>query len=146
MIKQTTTIRVRYAETDKMQFVYNGKYLEYFEVGRTELLRQSGLAYSELENQGYQLPLIETGIKFKSPGKYDDLLCIEATVRELFSAKVHIEYRITRQETGELIAEGFTTHMFIKSDTKKPVRPPKIYIEALSPFFEKEISSPENIQ
>jgi len=143
MLKHTTTIRVRYAETDKMQFVYNGKYLEYFEVGRTELLRQFGLAYSELENTGYQLPLIETAIKFKSPGRYDDLLCIEATVKELISAKVHIEYKITRQVTGELIAEGFTTHMFIKSDTKKPVRPPKIYIDALMPYFKKSEAEAE---
>ena len=61
MLTNTTEIRVRYADTDKMQFVYNGKYLEYFEVGRTELLRAAGLAYSEVEKNGYQLPLIEAG-------------------------------------------------------------------------------------
>jgi len=137
MLIHTTTIRVRYADTDKMQFVYNGKYLEYFEVGRTELLRDAGLAYSIIEEEGYQLPLIETGIKFKQPAVYDDLLDIEARVEELYSAKVHIDYRVTRNGTGELIAEGFTTHMFIRSDTKKPTRPPKIYIDSLSPFFEK---------
>ena len=59
MLTHTTTIRVRYADTDKMKFVYNGKYLEYFEVGRTEILRQVGLPYSKLESAGYQLPLIE---------------------------------------------------------------------------------------
>lgn len=135
MLKNKTSIRVRYADTDKMQFVYNGKYLEYFEVGRTELLRASGLSYSEVENAGYQLPLIEAGVKYFSPGKYDDILNIEATVKELFSAKVHIEYRITRDGTDELIAEGFTTHMFINSDTKKAVKPPKIYIDTLKPYF-----------
>ena len=137
MLKHTTTIRVRYAETDKMQFVYNGKYLEYFEVGRTELLRDAGLAYSTIEKEGFQLPLIETGIKFKQPAVYDDLLDIEARVEELYSAKVHIKYRVTRNGTGELIAEGFTTHMFINSETKKPTRPPKVYIDSLSSFFEK---------
>lgn len=138
MLKNTTSIRVRYADTDKMQFVYNGKYLEYFEVGRTELLRSSGLAYSEVERNGYQLPLIEAGVKYFSPGRYDDILNIEATVKELISAKVHIEYKITREGTGELIAEGFTTHMFINAETKKAVRPPKIYVDALKPFFNKD--------
>jgi len=137
MLKNTTSIRVRYADTDKMQFVYNGKYLEYFEVGRTELLRSSGLAYSEIEKTGYQLPLIEAGVKYFSPGKYDDVLNVEAAVKELISPKVHIEYKITRNGTEELIAEGFTTHIFMNAETKKAVRPPKIYVEALKPFFEK---------
>jgi acyl-CoA thioester hydrolase len=138
MLKHTTSVRVRYADTDKMQFVYNGKYLEYFEVGRTELLRSCGLAYSEVENHGYQLPLIEAGLKYYSPGKYDDILLIEAAVKELLSPKVHIEYKITRDGSSELIAEGFTTHIFIRTDTKKAVRPPKIYVDALKPYFVKE--------
>ncbi len=138
MLKNKTSIRVRYADTDKMQFVYNGKYLEYFEVGRTELLRASGLAYSDVEKAGYQLPLIEAGVKYFSPGKYDDVLNIEATVRELFSPKVHIEYCITRNGTGELIAEGFTTHIFMNAETKKAVRPPKIYLDTLKPFFTQD--------
>lgn len=136
MFSHKTTIRVRYADTDKMQFVYNGKYLEYFEVGRTELLRSTGLPYSEVEKAGYQLPLIEAGIKYKNPAVYDDILEIEAAVNELYSPKVHIEYVIRRKNSGELIAEGFTTHIFIKIDTKKAVRPPKIYIEALKKYFD----------
>jgi len=136
MLKHVTTIRVRYADTDKMQFVYNGKYLEYFEVGRTELLRSTGLAYSDLESEGYQLPLIETKLIYKAPATYDDVLEIEATVRELFSAKVHIEYKIRKQGSDEVITEGYTSHMFIKADTKKPTRPPKIYIESLKKYFD----------
>jgi acyl-CoA thioester hydrolase len=138
MLKHTTSIRVRYADTDKMQFVYNGKYLEYFEVGRTELLRSCGLAYSEVEKQGYQLPLIEAGVKYFSPGRYDDVLNIEASVKELYTPKVHIEYKITREGTGELISEGFTTHIFINEETKRAVKPPKIYIDALKQYFTKK--------
>jgi acyl-CoA thioester hydrolase len=137
MLTFTTEVRVRYADTDKMQFVYNGKYLEYFEIGRTELLRSTGLPYAKVEKEGYQLPLIEAGVKYKQPAVYDDLLEIEATLRELYSPKVHIEYVVRRKETKELIAEGFTTHMFIRTDTKKAVRPPKIYIDVLSKYFEK---------
>ncbi|MEJ5351260.1 MAG: thioesterase family protein [Melioribacteraceae bacterium] len=135
MLSYITEIRVRYADTDQMQFVYNGKYLEYFEVGRIELLRSTGLSYAELEKNGYQLPLIEANVKYKNPAYYDDILEIEAMVKELHSPKVHIEYVIRRKETKEIVAEGFTTHIFIKSDTKKAVRPPKIYVDALKKYF-----------
>jgi acyl-CoA thioester hydrolase len=137
MLTHTTEIRVRYADTDKMQFVYNGKYLEYFEVGRTELLRHAGLAYSEVEKSGYQLPLVEAGLKYFIPAVYDDILQIHATVKVLHSPKVHIEYSVKRKDSNELIAEGFTTHVFIRTDTKRAVRPPKIYVEALTKYFSK---------
>lgn len=135
MLSHTTKIRVRYADTDKMQFVYNGKYLEYFEVGRTELLRETGLEYSRLEAEGYQLPLIEAGLKYINPAHYDDVLCIEASIKELYSAKIHIEYNVSRESDGKLIATGFTTHIFIKVETKKATKPPSIYIETLKKYF-----------
>lgn len=138
MIISKTVIRVRYADTDKMQFVYNGKYLEYFEVGRTELLRNCGLPYSQVEKQGYQLPLIEAGVKYFKPAVYDDLLEIEAVVKDIFTAKLHIEYTIRKSGTDEIITQGFTTHMFIKVDTKKAVRPPQFYLDKLKPLFEKD--------
>ena len=138
MIVSKTQIRVRYADTDKMQFVYNGKYLEYFEVGRTELLRNSGLPYSTIEKHGYQLPLIEAGVKYFKPAVYDDLLDIEAVVKDIFSAKLVVEYTIRRTGTDDIISKGFTTHMFIKVDTKKAVRPPKFYLDKLKHFFENK--------
>ncbi len=137
MISNKTTIRVRYADTDKMQFVYNGKYLEYFEVGRAELLRSIGLPYSEVEKRGYQLPLIEAGLKYKQPAMYDELLEVEAINRELYSAKVHIDYVVSKKETGEIVAEGFTTHMFMNAESKKPTKPPQFYIDALKEYFPK---------
>jgi acyl-CoA thioester hydrolase len=136
MLLHTTQIRVRYADTDKMQFVYNGKYLEYFEVGRTELLRSCGLAYSELEKAGYQLPLIEAGVKYKSPAYYDDVLQITASINEINSAKVYIEYSIKKENADEIIVTGFTSHMFIREETKRPTKPPQIYIDALKKYFQ----------
>lgn len=136
MISHKTTIRVRYADTDMMQFVYNGKYLEYFEVGRTELLRHYGLAYSELEKQGYQLPLIEANLKYKSPATYDDELIVEASVSKIKTPKLMINYTIIKKENDEIIVEGYTEHVFINSESKKPVRPPKIYLDALAKYFE----------
>ena len=131
MITNKTTIRVRYADTDKMQFVYNGKYLEYFEVGRAELLRAYGLPYSQIEKQGYQLPLIEAGLKYYKPATYDDIIEIEARYSNLLSAKLKIEYKIRILGSEEIIVEGFTEHIFMNAETKKAVRPPKFYIDAL---------------
>ncbi len=137
MITNKTTIRVRYADTDKMQFVYNGKYLEYFEVGRAELLRAYGLPYSQIEKQGYQLPLIEAGLKYYKPATYDDIIEIEARYSNLLSAKLKIEYKIRILGSEEIIVEGFTEHIFMNAETKKAVRPPKFYIDALLPYFKK---------
>ncbi|MCU7496374.1 MAG: acyl-CoA thioesterase [Ignavibacteria bacterium] len=135
MLLHKTYIRVRYADTDKMQFVYNGKYLEYFEVGRTELLRAIGLPYSSIEALGFQLPVLESFIRYKSPGRYDDLLEVEAAVKEMPRPKIHIDYVVRRSQTGEVLAEGYTEHVFMKEDTKKAVRPPQFYIDALQPHI-----------
>lgn len=131
MLIHKTLIRVRYADTDKMQFVYNGKYLEYFEVGRTELLRSIGLPYKCVEEKGYQLPVLEAHVVYKNHGRYDDLLEIETTVRELPRIKLHIDYIIRRKETDEVVAEGYTEHVFINEKTKKATRPPQFYLDAL---------------
>jgi len=140
MLKHISTIRVRYADTDKMQFVYNGKYLEYFEVGRTELLRSLGLPYSVVEDNGYQLPVIEASVKYKSPAFYDDLLEIESTVIELPNPKFRIHYIIRKVESldKEIVAEGFTDHLFIKTETKRPTRPPKFYMDIILPFYNRK--------
>jgi acyl-CoA thioester hydrolase len=118
-----------------MQFVYNGKYLEYFEVGRTELFRSIDFPYRLIEKEGYQLPLIEAGVKYLSPATYDDLLEIQATVKELYVPRPKVEYVVRKKETGEIVAEGFTIHVFILEATKKAVRPPKVYIDALVKYF-----------
>jgi len=136
MISNKTEIRVRYADTDQMQFVYNGKYLEYFEVGRTEMLRENGLAYNVIEKKGYQLPVLETHVKYISPAFYDDVLVIESFMKEYPSLKIHIDYKIYKKENNELVSEGFTEHVFIKKDTKKPSRPPVFFIDVVKPFYQ----------
>jgi acyl-CoA thioester hydrolase len=119
-----------------MKFVYNGKYLEYFEVGRTELLRNYGLPYRKIEEQGYQLPLLEAGITYKHAATYDDLIDIDASIQNLRSAKIRIEYALRRHETGEIVATGFTDHIFMSVATQKATRPPRFFIESLARFFE----------
>ena len=135
MLSHKTEIRVRYADTDQMQFVYNGKYLEYFEVGRTEMMRAHGLPYYKMEQEGYQLPLLEAHVKYISHALYDDLLEVEAFVPAFPEFRIRIEYKVIRKGSGELVAEGYTEHVFIKKDTKKPVRPPKFFSDVLKPLY-----------
>ena len=131
-----TEIRIRYADTDQMQFVYNGKYLEYFEVGRTELLRSTGLSYKVVEKEGYQLPLVEAHLKYVSAAYYDDILVIESSLKEIPKLKMRLDYKIFRKESNELVTEGYTEHVFINKETKKPVRPPKFFIDAVKNYYE----------
>jgi len=129
ILKNTCEIRVRYAETDKMGFVYNGEYLTYFEVARVEMMRTSGLAYRELEKAGYQLPLVESHVNYKSPAFFDDLLKVQATLNFEMRPVLKIEYNIFRDNTT--IATGYTVHSYYNVAAKKPERPPKIFIDAL---------------
>ena len=124
-------IRVRYADTDQMGFVYNGKYFEYFEVARTEFLRSRGLSYYDLEKAGFMLPVIEANVKYKKPIYYDDVIEIETWVDNEQLPVVHIEYVIRREGEDLILSEGFTRHVFIDSERKRPVRPPKLYLDVV---------------
>jgi len=123
----TTTVRVRYAETDKMGLAYNGHYLAWFEVGRTEFLREMGFSYRETEEAGYMLPLIEAGIKYVKPARYDDVLTIRSHIGSKPGIRLRINYDILRD--SELLATGFTEHVFTDFSLC-PKRPPK-YIRDL---------------
>ncbi|OGU28312.1 MAG: thioesterase [Ignavibacteria bacterium GWA2_35_9] len=135
MIENKTEIRVRYADTDQMHFVYNGKYLEYFEVGRTELLREIGLPYEAIEKEGFLLPVLEAYVKYKLPAYYDDVLVVKSFLKKNPDLKVHIDYEILRKNSTDLIAEGFTIHAFIDKRNKKVTRPPDFFVKAIKKFF-----------
>lgn len=136
MLKNVCEVRVRYADTDKMKIVYNGKYPEYFEVGRCELLRSIGLPYKNIEEIGYQLPVIELYVKYLKPAYYDDLLAIEARMEQMPGSILKIAYEIRRDENGDICAVGYTTHAFVKQDTLKAVKPPEFFIEKIRKYFE----------
>ena len=131
-IKHTFPIRVRYADTDKMGVMYNGNYFTFFEIGRTEMLRHYGLPYSDLEKDGYMLPLLEAHAEYKNSAFYDDMLMVEASIKPELKATFTIEYNIFRDDTP--IATGYTKHVFVNSETRKPVRPPKQYVDLIRKF------------
>jgi acyl-CoA thioester hydrolase len=130
-LKYSTTIRVRYADTDAMKVVNNGKYFEYFEVGRTELLRSVGLSYTEIEKQGILIAVVEAYAKYRKSARYDDLLTIEASVSETPVARIRIQYRIFMEGDVEPIVEGYTVHSFLNEATGRPTRAPAMFVQTL---------------
>ncbi len=137
MIKHTTDIRVRYADTDQMKIVYYGKYFEYFEQGRSDLLRDIGLPYPRIEEMGLILPVIEAHAKYKRSAKYDDLLHVVTYFREMPIARVRIEYEILREGETDAMVEGYTIHTFVNAATGKPTRAPGQFVEAVEKRMKK---------
>ena len=117
-IKNTTTIRVRYSETDKMGVAYHGRYLDWFEVGRNEYCRHSGKSYLEWEAEGIMLPVVEAHCRYKSSLLYDDVAEIETTITKLTRVSVEFSYKVFNKATGKLAAEGYTKHAFVDLDGK----------------------------
>jgi acyl-CoA thioester hydrolase len=107
MLSGEITIRVRYAETDRMGLLHHANYLVYFEQGRTELLRSLGLAYKDFEDQGYLLVITRAEIRYRSPARYDDLLTLRTTVARTTAVRIDHRYGLFRD--GTLLAEGSTT-------------------------------------
>jgi acyl-CoA thioester hydrolase len=101
---------VRYAETDKMGVVYYANYLVWFEVGRTDWLRQSGWSYREMEAAGVSLPVIEAHCQYSRPARYDDEVAIDARAVLLSQVRLRFDYQVTHATDGTLLAEGYTVH------------------------------------
>lgn len=135
-ISYSTDIRVRYADTDAMKIVYHGKYLEYFEESRSEMLRFIGLPYSEIEKMGIYVVVLEANAKYFRSAQYDDILHVKATIQEIPSLKFQIEYEITRNNDPEVLVTGFTKHSFLNAQTRKPSRPPKEFIAIMEKYFQ----------
>ena len=120
MIEHSTKIRIRYAETDQMKTVYYANYFVYFEQARTELMRKIGFPYSDLENMGYLLPVIEAHAAYYKSVAYDDEIIVITTLKDIPSTRIELNYKIINSSTNNLIAEGYTIHCFVKLSTKKP--------------------------
>lgn len=115
----THELRVRYQETDRMGVVYHANYLNWFEIGRTELIRELGLPYRTLEEQGLLLPVTEAAVSFRAPARYDDLVVVHTRIEELSGLRVSFASEVRRGE--ELLASGGTKHVWLNKDWK-PVR------------------------
>lgn len=119
----TSVVRVRYAETDKMGVVYYAHYLVWFEVGRTDWLRDTGWTYRAMEDDGVGLPVIEVRCEYKAGARYDDELEIKTTARLLSPVRLAFDYTVVRTGDGQPIASGHTVHAAVDR-TGRPVRLP----------------------
>lgn len=135
MYSASTQIRVRYAETDQMSYVYYGNYAMYYEVGRVEAIRQLGFQYKKLEEQGIMMPVLDLQCKFLIPAKYDELLTVKVIIPELPKVKMYFEYEVSNEQ-GKRVNEGKTTLVFLNMDNNRPCRAPKELLDVLSPHFE----------
>jgi len=129
MISFETKHRILYAHTDVMGVVNNVRYLEFFEAGRNELMRSMGYPYPQLEAKNVALPLVDAHINFKTPARYDDVIRIVATLKDLPTVRIKIDYEIFVED--RLVVTGYTTHSFLDLKKFKPVRPPEDFMEVV---------------
>jgi acyl-CoA thioester hydrolase len=124
-------LRVRYAETDQMGFVYHSNHFVWFEVGRVELLRQLGFSYREMEQQhDCHLAVVEACCRYRAPALYDEEIIVRTRIKNIRSSLVHFGYELLRAGSRELIAEGETRHLVIDASNKVTTLPER-YRQAL---------------
>ncbi|MFN4235580.1 MAG: acyl-CoA thioesterase [Bacteroidia bacterium] len=138
MYVSETNVRVRYAETDRMGYVYYGNYATYYEVGRVEALRQLGLSYKEMEDSGIMLPVLEFSIKYFKPAFYDELLTIKTIIPEIPQARIKFLYECYNSN-NILLNKGETTLVFVNVNSGRPCSAPISFLEKIKPFFQNKI-------
>ncbi|MTB51822.1 thioesterase family protein [Lewinella sp. W8] len=136
MLSSTTTHRVRYGETDQMGYLYYGRYAMLYEIGRVEMLRDIGLSYASMEAEhGVMMPVMSLNQRFVRPGRYDELLTIETTLRRLpvDTITFHVEIR---NEKGKLVNGGSVKLCFVEVASGRTTAAPDYLLEKLRPHFE----------
>lgn len=138
MIHTTHRIRVRYAETDPMKYVYYGNYATYFEVARVELFRELGMPYDEIEERGIWLPVSEFSIKYLKPALYDQNLEIHTFIRKIPGVKIEFEYEIYNP-SKQKITEAKTTLFFLDSKTNKVIKCPEFLMNLIEKNWQENL-------
>jgi acyl-CoA thioester hydrolase len=119
----TSTVRVRYAETDKMGVVYYANYFVWFEVGRTDWLRDIGSNYRAIEADGIQLPVIEAHCEYRQGARYDDEIDVRTKAHRLSPVRIQFDYEVVRRADATVLATGHTVHAAIDREGR-PTRLP----------------------
>lgn len=129
-------VRVRYAETDQMGVVYHGNYAQYFEMGRVEWLRNLGLSYKWMEENGIMLPVVSLSMNYKKPARYDDLIRVKTIFKSQTSVKIEFDYEIYNEE-NELLTIGNSMLVFVDMKTGRPTAPPSYVVDKLLAFIQE---------
>lgn len=136
MISHDIQIRVLYKHTDQMGVVHHSNYINFFEAARTELMREIGLTYAEVERRGVMMPILDVHIKYRQPALYDEVITVRASVSKMPMARIDFDYEVIGED-GRQIAAGTTTLGFIDSTTRRPLRAPQWLVEVLRPYVEE---------
>lgn len=123
-------VRVRYSETDQMGVVYHGNYAQYFEMGRVEWLRNIGISYKWMEENGVMLPVVSLNMNYKKPARYDDLLRVKTIFKSQTSVKIEFDYEIYNEQ-NELLTIGNSILVFVNMKTGRPMAAPEYVKEKL---------------
>ncbi len=134
MFSFETNIRVRYADTDQMGYVYYGNYAEMYEVARTEMLRSLGMTYKSMEEDGVMMPVLELKCKYIKPALYDDELTIKVIIEEKPAVRIVFKYEIYNQNKV-LLNLGETTLVFVDIEKNKPCLAPKNFLNKIQTYF-----------
>jgi acyl-CoA thioester hydrolase len=126
MRQSNSTVRVRYAETDKMGIVYYANYLVWFEIARTDWLRDTGWTYRAMEEEGVGLPVIEAHCDYKASARYDDELDVRATARLVSPVRLAFDYVVERGRDRATIATGYTVHACVDRDGRAVRLPARV--------------------
>jgi acyl-CoA thioester hydrolase len=130
-LQDVLQLRVRYSETDQMGTFYKSRALEWFECGRTELMRRRlGISYAALEEKNVFLPLVEAHLEFQGGARYDDLLDIASSVEVSGRAKLRFDVQVSQNAGGKPVVRGYTVHAFADA-AGKPIRPPAWFLELM---------------
>jgi len=135
MYETLTQLRVRYAETDQMNVVYYGNYAQYFEVGRVESIRSLGMSYKDMEAAGVIMPVVEMHVRYLRSARYDDLLTIKTTLKELPTEHRIEFFQEVYNETEKLLTSGRVVLYFLDAATQQKTFMPQNLREKLQPFF-----------
>jgi len=138
MIQNTMNLRPRYGEVDQMGYIYHANYVSYCHQARTELMRNLGIHDQVLEENQIMIPVININLRYLKAARYDELLTIQTTIREMPKIRCHFEFEI-RNETNEKICTAVSEIVFVDSISRKPMRVPEIVKNAMINYFKPEV-------
>ncbi|MFM2360665.1 MAG: hypothetical protein RLY16_2658 [Bacteroidota bacterium] len=137
MFTSTTTIRIHYALTDQMGVVYHGHYAQFYEIGRSEAIRQLGFTYKDIEAMGIIMPVIDLHSKFLRPAKYDDLITVKTMLKEMPLHHKIVFHHEVYNEQGDLLNTGEIALYFMEAATMKRAMAPEKLRNSIMPYFDQ---------
>ncbi len=130
MLVRTFPMRVWYVDTDQMGIVHHSNYVKYYEAARSDLMRDLGISYAEMERRGVMMPILEVHSIYKASAHYDEMISVEVSSDSLPAARIVFNYRVFN-EAGTLLNTGSTTLGFLHSESRRPTRAPRWFVELL---------------